>query len=46
MCVYMFVYECTYPQKPEEGVRSPGVGATGGCDSLHMGTDNQTLQDQ
>lgn len=36
VCVYMHI-ECRYPQMPEEGVRYPGVRATGGCESSDMG---------
>lgn len=38
-CVYMFahVYKC--PQKPEECIRLPGSGVTGGCEQSIMDSE-------
>lgn len=33
---------CACVQMPEEGIRSPKSGVTGGCDPPEMGDGNQT----
>lgn len=47
----MFIFTCMYlclacvyrcPQKPEEGVRTPRDGLTGGCESPDMDAGNWT----
>lgn len=39
LCVSMYVCAnvCKYPQRPEDGIRCPGVEITRGCESLDMG---------
>jgi hypothetical protein len=40
MCVSVCV--CVYPQRPEEGIRPPAAGVTGGCEPPSVGARNQT----
>lgn len=35
------VSECRYPQTPEESIACPRTVATGDCEQLNMGAENQ-----
>lgn len=35
------VSECRYPQTPEESIACPTTVATGDCEQLNMGAENQ-----
>lgn len=45
VCVSVWVCTCMYrhPQRPKEGIRFPGAGATGGFEPPSVGAGNQTL---
>jgi hypothetical protein len=38
----MCAYECSYPIRPGEGIRDPGVGITGSCVLSALSAGNQT----
>lgn len=41
MCfICAYVHECGFLRRPEEGVGSPRVGATGGCEQLGVGAEH------
>lgn len=42
MCVYMraYAHRYRYPQRPEEGVGSPGAGITDGFELLNLRAGN------
>lgn len=42
MCVYVCAHEHNCMRRPEEGVRSPGAGLTGGCESPDVEAGNGT----
>lgn len=49
MCVFLCVYAmclhtCAWmcPQKPDEGLRSPGAGVPASCEPLNVGPENRT----
>lgn len=37
-CLLVYVCACRSPQRPEEGIRCPGVGVIGSCGAPDMGT--------
>ena len=38
--VWIWAHECRYPERPEEGIRSPGAGITGSCEPPDVGAGN------
>lgn len=40
MCEYFACFSICLPQKPEEGIRSPGTGVPDSCEP-HIGAGNQ-----
>lgn len=42
VCLKVYTYERRCLQRPEKGVGSPGIGATGGEESFDVGAGNLT----
>ena len=40
--LFIYMHQCGYLQRPEEGIRFPGTGVTGSCELLSvLGAGNQ-----
>lgn len=42
VCMWVCTPECSCPQRPEEGIRNPGTGVTGHCESPDTGAASCT----